>query len=221
MISVVIPTLNEAQGIEPCLRSLLAQEGVGEVIVVDGGSADGTLEQLAAFPQVRLLHSLPGRGRQMNAGAWAACGRILLFLHADTSLPPEAMGLIEQALARPGVAAGSFYLRFDHGHPFLRLYSLGSRINHALFTYGDQGLFLSAEVFWRAGGFPAWNIMEDVEMRNRLSRLGRIVKVQRPVTTSARRYLRNGVIRQQALDTALVLLYHLGASPDFLQRAYR
>jgi cellulose synthase/poly-beta-1,6-N-acetylglucosamine synthase-like glycosyltransferase len=156
----------------------------------------------------------------MNAGALAARGEALLFLHADTRLPPDGLSLIQQALAQPGVAAGSFYLRFDHDHLFLRLYSLCSRINHPLFTYGDQGLFLPAEVFWQVGGFPAWSIMEDVEMLRRLQRTGRIVKIQRPVITSARRYLQNGVIRQQTLNTALVLLYHLGTSPSLLQRAY-
>lgn len=221
MISVIIPTFNEADIIEMSLRHLIGHQGSFEVIVADGGSTDGTLEKLALFPEVRRVRSPLGRGLQMNLGAQAARGDIFLFLHADTTLPPDAFRLIEEALSDDSVAAGSFTLSFDRSSPLLKLYSLFSRINHILFTYGDQGLFVPAPIFRAVGGFQKLLFMEDVEIQKRLRGWGRFVKVQSPVVTSARRFIRNGIVRQQLVNTILVSLYHLGVSPAILKRTYR
>ncbi len=221
MISVIIPTLNEAGIIESSLKNLLNHKGDFEVIVSDGGSSDGTLDIVSHLPHVKRVISARGRGRQMNEGAKLAGGDILLFLHADTCFPPCAFQMIEETMSEPLVVGGSFYISFNHHNLLLKVYSFFSRINHILFTYGDQGLFLRCATFRAIGGFKDIPIMEDVEIQMRLRSMGRFVKICEPVVTSARRFIRRGIIRQQILNTALVFLYHLGVSPLNLKRLYR
>jgi rSAM/selenodomain-associated transferase 2 len=213
--------LNEAQTIGSCLSRLQAEIVHHEIVVVDGGSMDGTMGIVGTFPDVKPVYSSEGRGSQMNRGALAAQGDILLFLHSDTYLPQGGLSKIESLMEQNGIVAGSFSLRFDYPDLFLRLYGLFSQINHILFTYGDQGLFMPRHVFERIGGFREIPIMEDVEIQKRLRRLGRFVKIRQPVTTSARRFIFNGVIKQQVLNIGLVFLYHLGISPPRLRRFYR
>ena len=221
MISLVIPTLNEAAHLGSSLDSLEAQPGEFEVIVADGGSSDGTLEILAGYEDVRVCHSAPGRARQMNQGARAAKGEVLLFLHADTLLPPRGLELIRRAIQKPGVLAGSFFLRFDHQSPVLNFLSQMSRINLGILTYGDQGLFIRADWFKKHRGFADIALMEDIEIQRRLRKQGRFIKIQHPVTTSARRFLKNGIIRQELLNIGLVALYYAGMSPTRLKRIYQ
>ena len=144
MISVIIPTLNEADTGDSSLRNLFCQPGNFEVILADGGSTDGTQEVLKRFPAVQFVRSDGGRGRQMNEGAWRARGRIFLFLHADSVLSPEAMMGIEGVLSDPSVPAGSFCLKFNHPGGFFKVLSSFSRVNHRYFTHGDQALLLRA-----------------------------------------------------------------------------
>jgi rSAM/selenodomain-associated transferase 2 len=220
MISIVIPTFNEAHRVEAFLRRLLRQSGDLQVIVADGGSEDGTWEILSRFPQVERVFAARGRGNQMNEGAKVAQGEILLFLHADTALPPRGPQKIREVLADRAVIGGSFSLCFDHPGLLFRILALGSRINHTYFTYGDQGLFLRALTFKKIGGFRNIPVMEDLEIQKRLRGLGRFVKIPDPVLTSARRYLQNGPLRQHLLTTTLVSLFHLGVSPQTLARYY-
>lgn len=221
MISVVIPVLNEFRIIRSCLSRLQKETAAHEILVVDGGSIDGTGDIVETFPNVKILDSPVGRGRQMNLGANAARGNTLLFLHADTHLPPGGLRTIENLLVQQkNVVAGSFSLSFDYPNPFLQLYARFSRINHILFTYGDQGLFMRKHIFKKIGGFREIPIMEDVEIQKRLRRLGRFVKIAQPVKTSARRFLFHGIIKQQILNTALVFMYHGGVSPFKLKRFY-
>ncbi len=220
-VAVVVPTLDEERALPGFLAELLARPGRFRVVVADGGSDDGTQSVAGAFPRVEAIRAPRGRGVQMNAGARAAgAAEILLFLHADSRLPEDAFATIHRVLADPMVAAGSFCLAFDRDDPWLRLYSRASRINHPLFTYGDQGLFLRREVFERVGGFPEIPLMEDVAIQRRLRKQGRFVKVRQPVVTSARRFLNRGVLRQQAVNAALVSLYYLGVPAAHLARAY-
>jgi rSAM/selenodomain-associated transferase 2 len=222
MISVIIPVLDEEPTIGPCLRQFDAQAEPHELLVVDGGSRDATAAVVMRFPQVRLLHAAEkGRGRQMNQGAANARGDLLLFLHADTRLPPQGLRLIAAQLKQTDVAAGAFALRFDHPDPFLRLLARLSRINHLFSTYGDQGLFTARRTFEAVGGFAEIPLMEDVEIQKRLRPRGRFVKIPHPVVTSARRFLAKGIVRQQILNICLVLLFHAGVSPDRLIRFYR
>jgi len=220
MISVIIPSLNEGDTLEGSLRDLFGQAGNFEIIVADGGSTDGTRGVVERFPGVKFVPSGGGRGRQMNEGARRARGEIFLFLHADTTMPAEAFLTIEGALADSSVSAGSFSLEFDHPGIFFRFLSSFGRINYPFFTYGDQGLFLRAGTFQGIGGFKEIPVMEDVEIQKRLRKAGRFVKLKEAVVTSARRYLRNGPLRQHLITTGVVLLYHLGVSPHLLGRWY-
>ena len=221
MISVVIPVLNEAKIIGRCLTRLKEQSEPHEIVVADGGSCDDTMEIVGTFPGGKWVQSArPGRGVQMNQGASVAEGQILLFLHSDTLLPPGGLKLVRTSMAQEGIVAGSFTLRFDYQNPFLRLYAGLSRINHILFTYGDQGLFMTRHLFDRIGGFKEIPLMEDIEIQTRLRKIGKFVKIHQPATTSARRFLSKGVIKQQLLNIGLVLLYQAGVSANRLSRYY-
>lgn len=218
-VSVVIPTLDEAPRIAGLVRALL-EDGFDEVIVADAASADGTAA-LAAAAGARTVAAARGRGGQLAAGAADARGDVLFFLHADTAPPPGARAMILNALAQPGVAAGCFPLAFDAAHPVLGFYAFMSRINHGLFTYGDQGLFLKRCTYAAVGGFASLPLFEDVDMVRRLRRQGRFVKQRAPVRTSARRFLRDGLVRRELANIALVALFHCGAPADRLARWYR
>jgi rSAM/selenodomain-associated transferase 2 len=219
-LSIIVPTLNEADIIESMLKNLQDNQWNFEIIVADGGSSDDTLNIVKNFPDVKLVVSPRGRGRQMNEGARIAKGEILLFLHSDSFLPSGAFQEIKNVMSDPSVVGGCFSLTFDLDKPFLRVYSLFSRINHILFTYGDQGIFIRSQIFRSLGGFCDIPVMEDVEIQMRLRNNGRFVKVRMPVITSARRYVKGGIIKQQILNTILVFFYHLGISPSFLKGFY-
>ncbi len=219
-LSVIIPTLDERDTLTRCVASVRAAIAQCEIIVADGGSRDGTLATARSLAGVRALVAPRGRGAQLNAGAAAATGDVFLFLHADTRLPADAGSLVTSALTDPGVVGGSFLLGFDSPHPLLRLSSLASRLNRSWSTYGDQGFFFRREIFERLGGFAPLPLFEDVDFQSRVRQLGRCVKIQRPVTSSARRFLRVGIARQQLINAALVTAYHLGASPHWLARWY-
>lgn len=219
-LSVVIPCLDEAETLPRTLERV-ETEGEGcEVVVVDGGSTDGTLAIAAAHPGVRRVRAPRSRGLQLNAGAAAARGETLFFLHADTLPPAGFARCIARALERPGTVAGSFCLRFDAGDPLLRLYAWCSRLNHPLFTYGDQGLFLRRTTFEELGGFAPIPLLEDVEIQRRLRRRGRFVKLRRRAVTSSRRFEAGGRLRQQAVNALLLLAYGAGESPHALARLY-
>jgi rSAM/selenodomain-associated transferase 2 len=220
LLSVVIPTLDEEEALAATIRSVRATAPGSEIVVADGGSRDATLDVARSVPGVRTMEAPRGRGPQMNAGAAVAIGEVLLFLHADTHLPPDAGALVASALADPRVVGGSFFLGFDSSHPILWLSSLASRLNVAWATYGDQAFFFRRAVFERLGGFAPVPLFEDVELQARARRLGRCVKIQRPVTTSARRFLRVGVVRQQLRNALLLAAYHLGVPPVRLAEWY-
>ncbi|MDQ3395810.1 MAG: TIGR04283 family arsenosugar biosynthesis glycosyltransferase [Bacteroidota bacterium] len=221
MVSVIIPTLNEEAIIAKTLLSVMSQKGAFEVIVSDGGSSDNTMEIVKTFPQVKVTYSPKGRALQMNAGAEIARGEHLLFLHADTLLLPSAILKIVDSLKNNNVIGGSFFLKFDSENYALKFYSLFSKINHLLFTYGDQAFFIKNEAFRVLNGFKDMVIMEDVEIQQRLRKLGRFIKLDQAVITSGRRFLRRGVIYQQLQNIALVMLYLLGASPTLLKKHYQ
>ena len=233
-ISVVIPTLNEAAHIAARISELRAVSGI-EVIVVDGGSADGTLDRALAAG-ARAYSSPPGRARQMNLGAAMARSPILLFLHADTRLPQDFAESVRWTLALEGVVAGAFELRIEsarrpldlaQGGPEQRRTGRGLRLIERLanvrsrrlqMPYGDQALFLTAEAFRQSGGFPEIPLMEDFNFVRRLKRRGRIAIVPAPVLTSARRWMKRGILRQTLLNQALICGCLLGVSPERLAR---
>jgi rSAM/selenodomain-associated transferase 2 len=217
-ISVVIPTLNEAAYIGPTVEALLAQEPPLEVIVADGGSDDGTRER--AGERCRVITSAPGRARQMNAGAGAATGDVLLFLHADTLVAPGTLGAIRSTLADPSAGAGTFRLRFDTDTPLLRFYSWFTHLETPLLCFGDRGLFVRRAVFQSIGGFDDIPAFEDLDLARRLFRRGGFRFLHRHVTTAARRFERYGHLRQQARNALLWTAYMIGFSPRHLAQYY-
>jgi rSAM/selenodomain-associated transferase 2 len=221
-LSIVIPALDEAANLARVLPTLVAREPAAEVLVVDGGSADDSRAAVARVPSVRWLSGPRGRARQMNAGARAARGDILLFLHADTVLPEGAGAAILAALADAGTVGGRFDVRLDSRHPLLALvgWLMNRRSRLTGICTGDQGIFVRRTVFEALGGYPDIPLMEDVELSRRLKRRGRLVALPLRVVTSARKWEREGVVRTIVLMWGLRLLYALGVSPARLHRCY-
>jgi rSAM/selenodomain-associated transferase 2 len=220
-LSIVIPVLNEAAGIEAALRALAPYRRRGaEVIVVDGGSSDGTAKLARPFAD-RVIAGPRGRGAQMNVGAAAARGDVLLFLHADTRLPENADRLVLGSLQRPGPSWGRFDVRFDGGG-LLALVALmmNTRSRLSGIATGDQAMFATRAAFEAAGGFPPIALMEDVALSARLKRIGRPLCLAARVTTSARRWQRHGVLRTILLMWKLRLAFYFGADPVRLAQAY-
>jgi hypothetical protein len=220
-ISVVIPALNEAREIGATLAALALGRNV-ETIVVDGGSTDGTA-QLAAAAGARVLESARGKARQMNAGAAAASGELLVFLHADTRLPPGWDEHVRNMLADPDVALGAFRLGVGGPGIGLRLVEAWAdwRTVARRLPYGDQCLCVRASAFRAVGGYPEMPLMEDYEFVRRVRRRGRVVLAPARDLASARRWLRVGVVRTSLLNQAIVAAYRLGVSPERLERWYR
>ena len=219
-ISVIIPTLNEAQQLPQALLSLKDAENV-ETVVVDGGSTDGTPD-MAERAKCRVLRSSAGRALQLNAGAGAASGAILLFLHADARLPAGFDAHVRRTLDEPRVMAGAFRLRIDGPQRALRLIEWGVNLRSRCLQmpYGDQALFLKAETFATVGGFPELPIMEDFALVRRLRRHGRIAIADAAVTTSARRWNAIGPLRTTWINQMVIMGYYLGVSPGRLAGWY-
>jgi rSAM/selenodomain-associated transferase 2/rSAM/selenodomain-associated transferase 1 len=220
-ISIIIPALNEAATIAKTLAHLKCETRL-EVIVVDGGSKDGTVE-LAGSHGVRVIQSKPGKAVQMNAGAAAAAGDILVFLHADTLLPEDFGDQIVSALNQKGVAAGAFRLSIDSSAAGLRIIERTAnwRARFLRLPYGDQALFTTKALFKKIGGFPDMPIMEDYVLVRRLKRNGRIVIAPAAVVTSPRRWLQMGILKTWLINQLIIIAYYLGASPEHLTRLYR
>jgi uncharacterized protein len=222
LISIIIPALNEEDQILACLEATRKAQNV-ERIVVDGGSTDGTAARARAWGAA-VISSPRGRARQMNAGARAARGEILLFLHADTILAEGFDRQVRLLLSRPRISAGAFSFRLDDPRSAgLRLVQLVTnwRSRYLQVPYGDQGIFLRAALFGKLGGFPDLPIMEDYELIRRLRRKGKIVTASLPAVTSARRWRALGIWRTTLLNWALILAYLLGIPPLRLRKISR
>ncbi|MEG4804632.1 TIGR04283 family arsenosugar biosynthesis glycosyltransferase [Microcoleus sp. ARI1-B5] len=220
-ISIIIPVLNEAPTIASVISTARNAQNV-EIIVADGGSSDCTAD-LAKSLGVRVISTAPGRAAQMNAGATWATGDILLFLHADTLLPPGYDSSARLALAKPSAVGGAFELKIDARGHSLRLVEIGVnwRSNFLQMPYGDQAIFLYSATFDKIGGFPDLPVMEDFEFVRRLKKQGRIAIVPQPVLTSARRWQQLGVLKTTAINQIVIIAYFLGVSPDRLAFWYK
>lgn len=222
-LSIIVPVLDEASLLPEAMQRLvpLVARGV-EVIVVDGGSADGSAE-LAERPGVRVIRARRGRAQQMNAGAEIARGDILLFLHADSALPETAVDTVCGALAGGAGVWGRFDVALRNAGPLLRLVArlinLRSRLSGI--ATGDQAMFVSAQAFTAAGGFPDQPLMEDIELSKRLLRLSRPACLRERVVTSARRWETHGVLRTILLMWRLRWQYWRGRPAEQLARDYR
>jgi len=220
LISIIIPTFNEAMTIRDLAASLEGLRGRFEVVVADGGSSDETVA-IANQYGFRAIESNRGRGPQMNAGARAATGDVLLFLHADTRLPADALERMNALLGDPAVCGGNFSLIFDGRtwesraltaiYPFLRLGGM---------CYGDSAIFVRRDVFERLGGYRDYRIFEDCDLYRRLRRAGRFVRLPQCATTSSRRF-EGRFIRTFALWSVMQALYWLGVHPNRLDQLYK
>ncbi|SEL03566.1 TIGR04283 family arsenosugar biosynthesis glycosyltransferase [Halomonas daqiaonensis] len=225
-LSIIIPTLNEAAKIEDLLNGLVTRQtgdakGGVEIVVVDGGSRDDTVDRARPLASRVIVEAL-GRARQMNAGTREARGRYLLFLHADTRLPPGADLSIASALSGQSVW-GRFDIRLEGHHPLLpviaRAMNLRSRLTGI--ATGDQGLFMTREAFEAVGGFPDQPLMEDIEMSRRLKRLSPPACLKEKVVSSGRRWERDGAWATIRLMWRLRWRYWRGEPAESLAREYR
>jgi len=221
-LSIVIPALNESGNIVATLALLQSMRARGaEVILVDGGSSDATTDLSAPLVDC-LISASKGRALQMNAGAAAAAGDVLLFLHADSMLPPGADQMILNGLQSGSRAWGRFDVAIEGGHFFLPVVAAFMNIRSRLTSVatGDQGLFMTADAFSRAGGFAKIPLMEDLAICDALSKVGPPLCLRQKIITSGRRWEKHGVWRTILLMWRLRLAYFFGADPVDLHRTY-
>ena len=220
-LSIVIPVLNDAEPLGRLL-TLLPPDAQVDIVIVNGGEPDDRLTAICHRPDVRLLTSAPGRGCQMNVGAAAATGRWIVFLHADTRLPPQWSDEIRRVSADPDVVGGSFRFQLDSAAWQARVIerAVGRRVRWLDLAYGDQALFVRRDIFDALGGYREWPLMEDVDFVRRLRRAGRLYHSQQPALTSARRWERDGWWRRSAKNVILQALFFAGVSPERLAHWY-
>jgi len=221
-LSIIIPVLNESRALAGQLPALQLLRAAGhELILVDGGSTDGSCQR--SLNQVdHLLHTEAGRALQMNAGAAVASGEVLLFLHVDTGLPPGAAATVLDGLNRSGRCWGRFDVRLSGVHPAFRLIEFMMNLRSRLsgIATGDQALFVRRDAFESVGGFAPVALMEDVMISSALKTLGRPLCLRETVRSSSRRWERHGIVRTVWLMWRLRLAFFLGANPSDLHRRY-
>ena len=221
-LSIIMPVLNEGEGIAAALDALADMRTRGtEVIVVDGGSGDATVER-ARLHADHIVFAPRGRARQMNAGAEKASGDVLLFLHADTRLPADADYVVLNGLERSGCVWGRFDVNIEGRSPLLSivglLMSLRSRLSSI--ATGDQAIFVRRAAFHAVGRFPAIALMEDIALCRQLKNVSKPLRLRERVTTSGRRWEKNGILKTIGLMWGLRLAYFFGADPKKLAQRY-
>jgi rSAM/selenodomain-associated transferase 2 len=219
-LSIIIPALNEAKNIKATFRSTDSDDCV-EIVIVDGGSEDNTVE-IARNAGAKVVLSPPGRARQLNRGAAEAKGEVYLFLHGDTRLPDGYARFVRETMARDDIVAGAFRLAIDSPQKRLKLVAGAANLRSRFmrFPYGDQAIFLRADLFRELGGFPELPVMEDFCLVQSLRRQGRIHILDQQVVTSARRWLRLGVFRTTLINQLMVVGFLLGLPLNFLAKIY-
>lgn len=221
-ISVVIPSWRDAENLAALLPVLSRLDRVAEIIVVDasgGGESEGIVLSCGA---TFIGSPAPNRGEQMNLGAEAASGDVIVFQHSDTDLENAHLAAIEAAMADPQIIGGAFFRKFDGRHPRLMWLESVARFltRHGGTLYGDQSLFVRRAVFMELHGFARIPLMEDIEFSRRLRAAGKVAVLDPPVQSSARRHLRKGAWRTSIQNGLFIVLYHLGVSPHRLHRWY-
>jgi rSAM/selenodomain-associated transferase 2 len=224
MISIIIPCWNDAAALKECLARSVPLAAAHEILLADASSTQDCAAIAAAFPAVRLIRcDRPNRGRQMNAGATAAIGEVLLFQHTDTELTADHLAAIERALSSdPQIVGGAFHRKFHPDHasrqwlvPVVRRWQAWRKS-----FYGDQSLFVRRAHFEQMSGYAEIPLMEDVEFSSRLKRSGKVVLLDPPLLSSARRHARHGKLAVTLENLALIALFTLGVSPETLHRIY-
>jgi len=220
-VSIIIPTLNEAEQIERSIEHA-QRSGADEIVVADGGSDDATVE-FARRQNCELVTSATGRAVQQNAGARHATGDVFLFQHADAWLDPAAVDQIKTALEQPTVLGGAFCQQIEAAGTLYRLLEQfnARRVKWLGLPYGDQGIFLRRDVFLELGGFPDVELMEDVLLMRALRRRSRPVLLPGPIHVDARRWQRHGVVRQTIRNWSILTAHACGVSPSRLAQFYQ
>ena len=218
-ITAIIPTLNEGRRLESAIVNV-QHAGFDEIIICDGGSSDDTKDIATAFDNVTLIFSQRGRGQKLASGIAASTTPIIAIVHADSNLPTEAGSSIRQAMSECGVVGGCFTLAFDQPSPGLRAYAWFSQFDSVLTTFGDQAMFARRDAIDAIGGMPQLSLFEDVVLRKRLRSVGRFIKIETAVRTSARRYQTYGVLRTQLINGLLLAAFLLGCPASWLYRLY-
>lgn len=221
MVTIIIPVLNEEKTIGKCLNNIIELPGEKELIVVDGGSLDNTVEIASRY--ARVITSAKGRAKQMNAGARVAKGDILWFVHSDSRLHPSSIFEIEKTIAEKYIG-GCFSLYFyDLDTRFMRFIANSSnlRAKYLKLIFGDQGIFMRRDIFEKLGGFQDMELMEDWELSQRIHRLGKMKMIDKKIGTSARRFQRDGQLKTLLKMHKIKILYLLGTPPEKLNRIYR
>ncbi len=222
LISIIMPVLNEEDHLPDTLARLSLSQSE-ELIIVDGGSSDSTVEIAKNFTS-KVFLSPRGRAKQMNYGAKKAEGKILFFLHADCVPSDRAFNLIRNTLKEEGIILGAFDISFNQKGLCYRVIEKGANIRSRLTSipYGDQGIFLKKEVFMKLGGFSEIPLMEDIELGRRARKIGRIVFVDEPIYVSARRFEKEGLLYAVLRDWILALSYTVfGVKPERLVKHYK
>lgn len=217
--SVIIISYNEEDNIIDCIKSVECGRKDVEIIIVDGGSKDLTVELIKNSGH-KIIHSRLGRGIQLNMGAKEAVGDILLFLHSDTKLPANAFEILDEIFSKQEILAGTFQLSFDYNHPLLRLYSMFTKIDSLFTNFGDQAITIRKNLFEKINGYPDWKMFEDVQLLRNIRRISKIHRFPAAVTTSSRSFIQHGIFKQQIKSAWLLTLFLLGFSPDRLYDKY-
>ena len=222
MISVIIPTLDEAENIRGCIECVRAEDGDFEILVCDGGSSDETVQIARGYDDAVLIETGKGRGAQMNRGAAAANGGVLLFLHADTKLERGWSRELLSVLADESVVGGAFTFKIDNPARRYRLVESWVKLRCSLFSlpYGDQGIFVRKDIFNKIGGYQDIPLMEDVEIVGALNKEGKLVLLEKCAVTHDRRWSRKGWIRASVSNQLVMLMYKMGIDPHTLARLY-
>jgi rSAM/selenodomain-associated transferase 2 len=222
MISIIIPALNEEEYIGACIAAIKKNGDSCEIIVADGGSSDRTAEIAERQEGVKVVKTGRGRGLQMNAGASHATGEILLFLHADTILEDGWSKVVEAAMQNASIMGGAFTFAIPHPGKKYRLVEqwVGFRCSLFKLPYGDQGIFVRRDIFKKLEGCKNIPLMEDVDLIERVKRLGKIVILDKKAFTSERRWLKKGLLRTASLNQMIMFLYRMGISPHKLAKIY-
>lgn len=220
LFSVIIPTLNEEENIGKQIKHIRQLSKSTEIIVVDGGSTDRTM-QIAKVYDAKVIESKKGRGTQQQAGAKISNNKMLIFLHADTWLPVDAFHQIENGFKEKTRLVATFRISFFPPSMILRLVSFFSRFDTLITRYGDQCIVIRREFFEKIGGFPDWPLFEDIFLLEKARKYTQIYSIPSKVQTSSRKFQHNGVVKQLVWNAWLMVLYKLGRSPRRLAEMYR
>ncbi len=217
--SIIIPVLNEEKILRSNLELVIKFKDQAEIIIVDGGSTDNSMQICRGFG-LPVYKSSKGRGIQLNKGAELSKGEIILFLHADTKLPPDALKIIDDFFKIKERMIATFKLAFDADHLMLKVYSFFTRKNNRFTTFGDQVIVVRRSFFFEVGGFPSIPILEDFEFLGSARRLSRIFKLPGTVITSARRFQKKGIVKTQLITAFYLLKYYFGKKPAEIYADY-